>query len=78
MGWRNITVDGALHRWKCGRSYVVIKGPTLEGLFTCGQIKGLPPDLVDRGRHKITSDGMVMPGEVATFIRNKVVGRVKS
>jgi len=71
MGWRNITVDGDLYRWRVGRSYVQIRGGGIRDTFTCGAVKGLTPDLFDRGKWKQTSDGMIMPSDVSRFIRGQ-------
>ena len=36
------------------------------------EVKGVHPDIMERGRWKKTSDGMVMPSEIEQYIRTKM------
>ena len=64
--WREIEVDGKTYKWRCGKTAVRIKG---IGYVMLSEITGLAQDIIDRGRHKITSDGMITPKQVAAYIR---------
>lgn len=74
MNWRKIVVDEKEYRWTGGSAYVVVQdtnGKRVLGASAC-EIKGITPDVWERGKWKGTSDGMITPGEVAAFIKKKV------
>jgi hypothetical protein len=74
-GWRTMVVDDLTYRWKVGKTAVEIRGPkeldkenwTLDRPAPWDLI-GNTPELVERGRWKGTSDGMVTPAMVKAFI----------
>lgn len=76
MPMRNIEVDGKSYKWVCGRSHVVIKDENGKRIsppdLLASDVKGITPDLFDRGKWKITSDGMLLPSEVATYIKTRL------
>jgi len=69
---RRITVAGVEYRYVVGTSFVKISGPALSRAVPLTEIKGLGWDVIERGRHKQTSDGMVRPLEVAAYIRTSL------
>ena len=67
MTWRRIVVDGCTWLYHVGRSAVAFRGPR-RFVARIGDVKGLDPDSIDKGRWKKTSDGMVTPRDVASFL----------
>ncbi len=65
MNWRHIVVDGCSWLYHVGRSYVVFRGPR-RFIATVSDVKGCD---VERGRWKISSDGMICPADIAAFLR---------
>lgn len=76
MAYRSIKVEGEEYRYLVGTSTVAVQLPRGGGTVhtTPWEIKGGTPDLVERGRRKKTSDGMVTPREVADWIRTRHLG----
>ncbi len=68
MNWRRIVVDGCTWRYHVGSSYFAFRGPR-SFVATVGEVKGLhDSELVERGRWKVSSDGMITPRDVASFL----------
>jgi hypothetical protein len=75
MSWRKLVVDDLTYFWKCGQTVVEIRGPDEQG---CGNMTmdrpkvedviGTTVGIVERGRWKGTTDGMVTPRLVSEFI----------
>lgn len=73
QSWREIVVDGAAYRWR-GESFVVVQdalGRRVAGEWM-HKIKGVSPDVWERGHWKRTSDGQMHPSELAAFIRSAI------
>lgn len=61
--------DGKVVKYHVGKTYVLFKfTPTDRLVVTVDQIKGFPPGLVERGRHKKSSDGQITPRELKEFL----------
>lgn len=69
---RKIIVDGKEYKWRCGRSYVVIRNEKTSWCIPAWEITGVTADIFERGRYKQTSDGMVKPSHVANWIKNNM------
>ena len=70
---RHLVVDGWQWIWKLGRGGHVLAYRE-DGVRTsehAGIIKGTTPDIWDRGRHKKTSDGRLLPSEVTKWLRSE-------
>jgi len=68
---RKIEVNGKTFQYLIGRSAVVIYDDTDKRHYArVDEVKGLSPDIIERGRYKKTSDGMVTPKNVAHWIGN--------
>jgi hypothetical protein len=69
MSWRKLTTPSGTWQYQVGTQYVSFVGPDrTRWRTTIAEIKGLTPDQVDRGRWKVSSDGMLTPREVRTYI----------
>ena len=74
MNWRRIVVDGCTWLYHVGRSNVAFRGPRTF-VATVGEVKGLgDSDLVERGRRKVSSDGMICPADIAAFLKSREGG----
>jgi hypothetical protein len=72
MNWRNITVDGVGWRYCVGRGAVVARGPNGEKLCDgLDVVTGRAWDIIERGQHKMTSDGAVTPGDISNWIKRE-------
>jgi len=72
MKRRTIVVGGEAWEWFCGKGGgVVIWSPDGKRRHTthAAHVKGINPDTFDRGKWKMTSDGMLRPSEVAALIQ---------
>ena len=66
---RKITVNGVEHQFKIGGTMAVIRFP--DGKSEQVELSALankPYDIIERGRRKRTSDGMITPKMVAGYI----------
>ncbi len=70
MNWRRIVVDGCTWLYHVGRSNVAFRGPQTF-VATVGEVKGIDSELVERGRWKVSSDGMICPADIATFLKSR-------
>ncbi len=68
--WRQITVNGKTYQWKCGKNSLRVKN---FGYVRLSDLTGLTQNLIDRGRHKQTSDGMITPAHVEKYIKENTV-----
>jgi hypothetical protein len=68
---RLIVVSGIKWKWKAGKDWVEARSETGEKIL--GQIwkvkKCSSPDIVDRGRWKKTTDGMLTPKDIEEWIK---------
>ena len=71
---RKLHIQGRVWHWRVGQGGVVIQLPGSIKKITvmAADIKGITPDSVDRGRWKKTSDGMIRPGEVKSYIEKNL------
>ncbi len=68
---RKIVVNGKTFQYLIGRSAVVIYDDADKRHYAhVAEVKGLSPDLIERGQYKKTSDGMITPKNVAHWIGN--------
>lgn len=72
-GLRNITVLGKVWRWKAGRDVAMIYSPEERRyVVRLDKVTGLSMDVIARGQWKRTSDGMVRPSEIRTYIETRL------
>lgn len=69
-GWRKIVVDGKSYRWR-GSSFVIVQDENGKRVAAgnAPEVKDLTWNDWERGGWKKTQDGMMMPREVAAFVR---------
>ena len=68
-GTRRIVVNGATWRWAVGKGNVSLWSPDgVRHNAHASTIKGITPDVYDRGKWKRTSDGSVCPSHVRAYI----------
>ncbi len=69
-GVRKIHVGGKVWGYRIGQQFAVIHlpGTIRKKVVTLSKITGRTCDTIERGRWKITSDGMVKPSEVKAYI----------
>lgn len=66
---RNIHLDGKVYRYVVGKSYVAIRTPEGTKIVAfCSEVAGVTNDTFERGQWKRTSDGMVKPHHVKTYL----------
>lgn len=72
MAWRKIVVNDKTYRWT-GSGNVVIQnaeGKRVSPPFLpAAEIKGITYDQYERGQHKRTTDGMLTPRDISTYIK---------
>lgn len=69
-----VDVGGTLWVWKVGRRghHVVAYSEGGRRLLAhAADIKGVDPDVFERGQWKVTSDGMLTPADVAKWIEKE-------
>ncbi len=68
-----IVVDEKEYEYKVGRGSTNIRNlETRKSISVSNHIlKGITPNVFERGQHKKTSDGMILPSEVAKWIKNE-------
>lgn len=71
-GMRSITVRGVTYQFKVGSTYLLVRFP--DGRPHRIGLDELTGRDVSRGRWKKTSDGMVRPEHVASFICSELKG----
>lgn len=71
--WRHVHLDdGAVWDYRIGSGTAVLRSPEGEKkVVPLHEIKGIAANLVERGRWKGTSDGMILPSEVKTYIQKE-------
>lgn len=71
MSYRKIVVDEKEYKYKVGRGSTNIRDlETWKSISVSNHIlKGITPNTFERGQHKKTSDGMVLPSEVSKWIK---------
>lgn len=78
MRWRKVHVDDVVYQYAIGTGTVVIRDAETRRVLFRPQahvVKKVSPDVLERGRYKMTSDGMIGPKDVATFIREHAPGK---
>lgn len=72
MGWRKINIDNQIFEYKIGKQNVVItyviNNSIVKKIVSYDDIPGKSVDLVDRGRIKKTTDGMIRPSDIKNYI----------
>lgn len=69
---RKITVDGIEWKFRIGKQSTVIRNEKNKFVVFSNDLVGISPDDFDKGKYKGTSDGMVLPSQIAKFIQNKM------
>ena len=73
-GMRTITVLGAQWRYRVGDENVVFQSPTgARTVVRSWIVTGVHPSVFEKGQHKRTMDGMVLPSHVATYIEKHLL-----
>jgi len=69
---RKVHINNQEWQYHIGQGTVVIQSPDgKKSYHKIHLVKGVcEPDIIDRGRYKRTSDGMVKPSEVKNYIEN--------
>jgi len=71
MTWRKVHIDGSEWTYHIGQSVLVICSPKGERRRVgAGAVMGTTGDIVERGRYKQTSDGMITPSKIKSYIIN--------
>jgi hypothetical protein len=67
---RLLTVAGTKWRWRCGKGGNVVAYSEYGKRLCVGAwtIKGMHPDIFERGKWKKTSDGMLKPSDIANWL----------
>lgn len=67
---RKLVVDGETWEYMIGKNNVVLRNPRDEKkmILTLEKVTGRSSDTIEKGRKKGTSDGMVTPADLKTFI----------
>jgi hypothetical protein len=70
MNLRHLVIEGEKWSYSIGRGAAVLVAPNgHKSVVFLKTLTGRDPDLIDRGRRKKTSDGMIMPAEIKRYIR---------
>lgn len=70
-----VHIKGKEWNYKIGRGNIVISNPitTKKHLVGLSTLTGRASDVVERGRWKKTSDGMIKPSDVKKFIERNLL-----
>lgn len=70
---RRLYIHGRPWWYKVGRTYAVIWNPVgRKHAVELDALRGLTHDLIDRGRWKKTTDGMIRPSHVERYIASHI------
>ena len=62
--------NGNIVEYNVGKSYVLFRFTEYNSLVVhIADVKGLTPDVFERGRRKNNSDGRVTPGELKMYLK---------
>ena len=71
---RKLVVDGSTWLVRVGTSAMEARNGTAKLVIPLDRVTGRTWDVLERGRHKKTSDGMVTPSMMERAIRTAVKG----
>lgn len=69
--WRTIVVSGVQWKYFVGSTWMKFKGPQ-QFIEACHVVKGIASSDFERGQWKRTSDGAVLPSEVARYLQQRL------
>ncbi len=79
MSWRKMVIDEATWEYMFGTGNAVIKSPTgIKTVVNYSVLTGRSWDILERGQHKKTSDGMVKPKHIKAYIVNTLMKNATS
>lgn len=73
--WRHVHVDDEAWDYRVGGGLVIMRDPTgfiYKALLS--EVKAVRHDLIERGRQKGTEEGMILPSEIAAYVKQLKTG----
>lgn len=75
---RRLQLPSGVWRYRIGREAVILLGPDgSKHVERLSVVTGRSQDTIDRGRYKITPDGMVLPSDIKRYIETVVLSAVQ-
>lgn len=70
MSWRKLTIEDKVWEYQLGKGNAVIKSPdNKKTVVDYVKLTGRSWDTLERGQYKKTSDGMVTPQHIKSYIQ---------